>query len=210
MIGRLTSAVLAAAGVVLLGTAPAHATTRLESSDPAEGTSLTKPPAAATLTFSEPSGSFVGGDHLTGPDVTPVSLAAPTAAERMVAQPLPALPNGSFVLSYTLRSIDGHEVKGAVEFIVAAPVLSTTTTPRHRPPRHHRARPWPRPHQRRSQRTHRRSAGFLAAARRCWRPSAWPFGWSGVEHDPAGWHGFRVTPPLREVTGAPIRNWWSR
>ncbi|MDX8048466.1 copper resistance protein CopC [Lentzea sp. BCCO 10_0798] len=125
---RLIPAVLSALALALLGTAPANATTRLESSDPAEGTTLVAAPAAATLTFSEEVDLGSASITLAGPDASPVTLAAPTAAGRVVTQPLPALPNGTLTLNFKVLSVDGHEVIGAVKFTLNAPVPTTTTT----------------------------------------------------------------------------------
>ncbi|MGW6930730.1 copper resistance CopC family protein [Lentzea sp. NPDC054927] len=123
---RSIAALVAVMGFVLQGAAPAFADAKLEKSDPAEDASLTAVPAALTLTFNEPVNPQ--SLALTGPDGQAVTLAAPTTAQLVVTQPVPALANGAYALAFKVVSTDGHNVSGTIKFTVAAPVPTTTTT----------------------------------------------------------------------------------
>jgi copper resistance protein C len=94
-------------------------------SDPRDGATLSSPPSAITLTFSEPvQTSFTqvavldsaGGRYESG---------QPQIDGARVIQPVTPLRNGSFQISYRVVSADGHPVTGTLSFAVAAPVADS-------------------------------------------------------------------------------------
>lgn len=117
-------------GLGLLLTPQASADAAFVSSDPAEGVTLTAAPAAIKLTFNEPVSPVSITMKSADPTAAPVALAAPSAQDQDVTQPLPALANGAYTLSFQVTSADGHDVSGAVTFIVVvvAPPTTTNTT----------------------------------------------------------------------------------
>jgi copper resistance protein C len=121
---RARSAIIAllfAVAAIVLGAAiPASAHTALVGSDPRDGATLSSPPSAITLTFSEPvQTSFTqvavldsaGGRYESG---------QPQIDSARVIQPVIPLRNGSFQISYRVVSTDGHPVTGTLSFAVAA------------------------------------------------------------------------------------------
>lgn len=122
------SALLLAAGMVLMAPAPADAHAELIGSSPASGSVRAMPPTEVTLTFSEPVAAeftsvslSVGGRRgVTLPvrqGVTSTSVAA--AVTTAVGQH--AAPVGSPTLwrvNYRVTSDDGHPIQGVIEFVV--------------------------------------------------------------------------------------------
>lgn len=109
---------------VLAGPAAAHAV--LLDTAPADGAALEHAPAEVTLTFNEP--------------VTPVALTLLDAAgrrltagsdvgahnTRLTLRLPPDLPNGGYVASYRVTSVDGHPVAGAILFTVGTEAALAT------------------------------------------------------------------------------------
>lgn len=87
-------------------------------SEPADGATLARAPAAVTLTFNEPvaptSVHVVGPGH---PDLAPRAIHVRGAA---VTVELPPLGEGTHALSWRVISTDGHPVGGVVAFAVGA------------------------------------------------------------------------------------------
>lgn len=120
--GRLTRLLAATAvAVAAIGAfaAPAGAHAELESSDPAAGARLDAAPGSVALTFTdgvdaEPDAVRVydrRGDRLRAGD------ARAAGADTVVAE-LPALDDGSYVVTWHVTSSDGHPVRGAFTFAV--------------------------------------------------------------------------------------------
>lgn len=114
----LAVAVVVAAAIGVLA-APAGAHAALESSDPAAGARLDVAPGAVTLTFTESVGAEPDavrvhdrrGDRLRTGE-------ARTADPVTVVADLPALADGSYVVTWRVTSADGHPVRGAFTFAV--------------------------------------------------------------------------------------------
>src|SRR5262245_21306358 len=107
------------AAMMLLATASvawAHAS--LLGSEPADGAMVAAAPRQLTLTFNEPVAPLVL--RLVAPDGTTKLLDNPGRAERLTIA-LPALAQGTHVLSWRVVSLDGHPVGGSVVFSVGAP-----------------------------------------------------------------------------------------
>ena len=116
---------LVAALGLALGPAPAaHAHSELISSSPADGETLTAPPANVTLQFNEaisPAGLQVVAQ---GPD-GPVTLGTPIIEGASVIAPWPAdAPGGNYRLAYRVVSADGHPIDGSIGFSYAAAAAS--------------------------------------------------------------------------------------
>lgn len=122
---RFALSVVAAMVVVLLGATPAFAHTTLQSSDPAEGASLSTAPDQVTLTFAEAVTLPQDPISVTGPDgaswiVGTSSVAGPVVTAKVG----PTGPVGQYTLRYTVIADDGDQVKGTVRF-----TLTTAETP---------------------------------------------------------------------------------
>ena len=122
---RLIPSVLAAVLAVLVSATPASAHTTLESSDPAEGTSLSTAPTQVTLTFGEAVTLPRSPINVVGPDGSSWTVGTATITGASVTAPVTATgPAGKHTLHYTVIADDGDEVKGTVHFI-----LTTAATP---------------------------------------------------------------------------------
>ena len=118
---RIALAVSTAVVALLVGAAPAFAHARLESSDPAEGASLSAAPPQVTLTFAEAVTVPEAPISVTGPDGASWTVGAATVAGAVVATPVEATgPAGRYTLRYTVISDDGDRVEGAVRFTLTA------------------------------------------------------------------------------------------
>jgi methionine-rich copper-binding protein CopC len=124
---RLASALLALGLLVALPTT-AFAHDVLESTDPADGTSVTHLPGAVVLTFSEAPLEIGTQVVVTGPS-GPVSSGSPTIEGRAVTQALaPSAPGGDYTVSYRVTSDDGHPVTGTFSFHATIGLDGSTAT----------------------------------------------------------------------------------
>jgi copper resistance protein C len=116
-------ALLLLAGLaMLLGVSPAWAHSRLEGSDPAQGTSLNAPPATVSLTFNEPVQIEFSTLTVVGPDGADYHTGDLTEVDNTVkVDVLPLGPAGTYQIGYRVVSADGHPVAGAVPFTLTAP-----------------------------------------------------------------------------------------
>jgi copper resistance protein C len=102
---------------LLVGTAPAWAHSRLESSDPVAGASLAAGPQKVSLTFNEPVQpgftviTVIGpdGDDYRGGDVSEVD-------DTVSVGVLPLGPAGAYQVGYRVVSADGHPISGSIPF----------------------------------------------------------------------------------------------
>jgi copper resistance protein C len=123
--------VLLALLALLLGAAPAFAHTRLQSSDPAEGSSTASGPQRVSLTFNEPVQSGFATLTLIGPDGQPYQSGEVKAAGDTVSIGVSPLgPAGRYEIGYRVISEDGHPVTGSVGFTLTAagPAATPTST----------------------------------------------------------------------------------
>ncbi|GIL35864.1 copper resistance CopC family protein [Phycicoccus sp. DTK01] len=125
---RLLAGVLLLLGLAVVTATPAAAHTGLESSTPADGSTLRRSPTTLVLRFADPvvPGTAVGA--LSGPGGR-TSLRAPTvrgATVRMtLAEPAAA---GRYRLTWRVVADDGHPVSGTLRFEVAAPASPSPTS----------------------------------------------------------------------------------
>ena len=96
--------------------AQAHA--HLESSTPADGSTLTAAPAALEMKFSEPARlTALWIQHDQAPKQAIKSL--PTSSDRTLRVALPTLTPGTYSVTWRALSADGHITSGAVRFTIA-------------------------------------------------------------------------------------------
>ncbi len=102
---------------LLLGTAPAWAHSRLESSDPASGTSVATAPQKVSLTFNEPVQPGFTVITVIGPDGDDYHSGDISEVDDTVSVGvLPLGPAGAYQIGYRVVSADGHPVSGSVPF----------------------------------------------------------------------------------------------
>jgi methionine-rich copper-binding protein CopC len=119
---RLVAASVAACVALLLGAAPAFAHTRLESSNPADGSTLDSVPDTVSLTFNEAVQSEFATLTVVGPDGTEYQTGPVSAANGQVSTAVSPLgPAGAYQVGYRVVSDDGHPVQGKVSFTLATP-----------------------------------------------------------------------------------------
>ncbi|WP_409470994.1 copper resistance CopC/CopD family protein [Streptomyces sp. HC307] len=120
---------LAAAGLLLAGAAPASAHAALTGSDPQQGAVVDKAPTQVSLTFSET--VSLSDDSLRVLD--PKGKRADTGAARNVSGTTYAvklhsgLPDGTYTVTYQVVSADSHPVAGAYTFSIGAPSSTSVT-----------------------------------------------------------------------------------
>lgn len=108
---------LVAGLALVLGTAPAWAHSRLESSDPATGSSLAAAPKDVSLTFNEAVQPGFTVITVIGPDGNDYHSGAISEVDDTVTVGvLPLGPVGEYQVGYRVVSADGHPVSGSVAF----------------------------------------------------------------------------------------------
>ena len=119
---RLLAATIAACVALLLGATPAFAHTRLESSDPADGSSLSTAPETVSLQFNEDIQAEFAMLSVVGPDGTQYQKGAVSAANGTVSVAVSPLgPAGAYQIGYRVVSDDGHPVTGKISFTLTTP-----------------------------------------------------------------------------------------
>ncbi|MFD8255843.1 copper resistance CopC/CopD family protein [Streptomyces werraensis] len=121
--------ILAVAGALLAGAAPASAHAALTGSDPAQGAVVDTAPPQLSLTFSEP--VAVGDDSVRVLDPKgervdkgdPANPSGTTYSVRLVS----GLPDGTYTVAYQVVSADSHPVAGAFTFSIGAPSETTVS-----------------------------------------------------------------------------------
>jgi copper transport protein len=129
---RAFAVVLLVGGWLLAGGTAAGAHAVLQSSDPADGASVDRPPRQVTLTFTERPEPRLSTVQVLDADGRPVQAgkAEPVAGQpRQLRVPLGALPDGTYTVAWrTVSRDDGHVSGGTFAFGVgvAAPASSGT------------------------------------------------------------------------------------
>jgi methionine-rich copper-binding protein CopC len=119
---RLVTTTVAACVLLLLGAAPAFAHTRLESSDPADKSSVDSAPASVSLTFNEDISAEFATMSVVGPDGTNYATGQVSAAGGQVSTAVSPLgAAGTYEIGYRVVSDDGHPVQGKVSFTLTTP-----------------------------------------------------------------------------------------
>jgi copper resistance protein C len=129
VIRRAVAVIGLAAALLAGGAAPALAHEQLESSEPAEGETLTEVPTRIVLTFS---GNVVDPEPqvvLRNEDGGAVGEALPVVDGPTVTLPLdPSVANGLYTVEWSLVSSDGDPVSGEFSFAVEAPRTAAPST----------------------------------------------------------------------------------
>lgn len=116
---RRAVGILALAGLLLLlaaSEAAAHA--RLVGTDPAADAVLPTRPAVARLQFDEPVQPVAAGVQLHRADLPPQPLPARSVGETVELTLPEDLGQGTFLISWKVRSADSHPISGVLEFSV--------------------------------------------------------------------------------------------
>ncbi|MFH9981619.1 copper resistance CopC/CopD family protein [Streptomyces sp. NPDC017179] len=125
----LTLLLLAVAGVLLAGAAPASAHAALTGSDPQQGVVVDKAPSQVSLTFSEQVAMSDDSLRVLDPKGNrvdtgkPANVSGTTYAVRLHS----GLPDGTYTVAYQVVSADSHPVGGAYTFSVGAPSKTSAT-----------------------------------------------------------------------------------
>lgn len=117
---KVLLAVMAGALSAVLWAPPAQAHNSLTGSSPADGARVGRAPEAVTLTFLarlKPAGTTV---TVTGPDGAAAADGTPTIKGNKVTVRLRPGASGSYTVAYQVASVDGHTVKGDIQFTAAA------------------------------------------------------------------------------------------
>ncbi|MDN3266486.1 copper resistance protein CopC [Streptomyces sp. MA15] len=121
--------ILAVAGALLAGAAPASAHAALTGSDPAQGAVVDTAPSQVSLTFSEPIAVSDDSVRVLDPKGERVDKGDPanpsgtTYSVRLVS----GLPDGTYTVAYQVVSADSHPVAGAFTFSIGAPSETTVS-----------------------------------------------------------------------------------
>jgi len=129
LLGGLVTLTLALAAVVLGATA-ALAHNVLQSTDPAEGSTVPVVPEVVTLTFNEPV-LFVGTEIMVHTaDETMVNIGPPILVDNTAGIAVTGdLPAGEYTVIYRVTSADGHPIEGQFRFTAAESTTYGATTP---------------------------------------------------------------------------------
>ncbi|GAA3294798.1 copper resistance protein CopC [Dactylosporangium vinaceum] len=115
--GLLAATVL----VVLAPATPAWAHSKLLSSDPADGATVSTPLTAVSLTFNEGVQQQFSTVVVTGADGQSYVDGTPRVVDRTLSQAVRALPAGEVTVAWRTVSADGHPVEGRFAFTNATP-----------------------------------------------------------------------------------------
>lgn len=121
--------------LLVLAAGPASAHAELESTDPAAGAVLPRPPEQVRLRFTESVTTPTGGVRVIAPDGTRVDPVSVRARGALVTVELPpVLARGSYLVVWRVVSDDSHPVAGSFSFAVgersAVPSASAPSAPR--------------------------------------------------------------------------------
>ncbi|NUT69584.1 copper resistance CopC family protein [Pseudarthrobacter sp. C4D7] len=121
---------LATAAFLLVSSAPAQAHDSLDSSNPANGSTVSAMPAKIELTFDHTPiaiNSIVRVEDATGTDQAdgPVQI-----VDNVVSQPVkPGTPEGKYTVVWRVVSSDGHPIEGTFTFTAGGPNSSPAAAP---------------------------------------------------------------------------------
>jgi len=119
---RILAGAITACVALLLGAAPASAHTRLEGSDPVDGSSVASAPEAVSLQFNEDLQAEFATLSVVGPDGTQYQKGVVSAANGQISTAVSPLgPVGDYRIGYRVVSDDGHPITGTVSFTLTTP-----------------------------------------------------------------------------------------
>ena len=114
----LTTLVVLAWCLLLLLPATASAHAGVMSTDPVDGARLPASPGTVSVTFNEPVTLAPGGLRVVRPDGTLADIGDETDSGSVVSQAIEPLPDGWYVMAWSIVSEDGHVVHGSATFAV--------------------------------------------------------------------------------------------
>lgn len=136
---RGTAVTLLCGLALLLGAGQAFAHSRLQSSDPADGSSVASAPSRVSLTFNEQMQPGFSTVTVLGPDNGRYETGEVTVAGGTVSIAVrPLGPTGRYEIGYRVISEDGHPVTGSIGFTLTTagpaapssqPSVQPTSTP---------------------------------------------------------------------------------
>lgn len=126
---RLLAVPAAVGALLILLAPPAWAHAGLVGTDPADGQVLAEPPAAVTVTFTEPIRLADSGNQLldAAGDQVPATVLA--RDDTVVFAPDAPLADGSYIVSWRVISVDTHPVAGGILFSVGQPSATVAAHP---------------------------------------------------------------------------------
>lgn len=131
----VAAATLLTLAVLLLGAGRAVAHNTVQSTDPADGSTVATAPDRVTLTFDQPAQALGTEIVVLGPDGVVVSTGAAELVDTSVSQAVTGeLPAGTYTVRWRVTSADGHPLSGEFAFTAqaatgAAPDPEPTQTP---------------------------------------------------------------------------------
>lgn len=102
-------------------TAAAFAHAKLQTSTPADGTTVNVAPSELRLTYNEPIEVSMSTIRITGAGDAAVAtdrVTADQANDKTLVQPLPKLAPGDYRVQWNTMGHDGHHTKGEIHFTV--------------------------------------------------------------------------------------------
>lgn len=106
---------------LMMTAAAAFAHAKLQTSTPADGTTVTAAPTELRLTYNEPVEVSMSTIKITGAGDTAVvadKVTADPANDKTLVQPLPKLAPGDYRAQWNTMGHDGHHTKGEIHFTV--------------------------------------------------------------------------------------------
>ncbi len=115
--------VFAASALVMLHPQPALAHAELATTEPADHASLDEPPTEVVLTFTEEVTALPGAIRVfdaTGERVDRGSVQGAEGSTELSTPLVPDLADGSYIVSWSVVSLDDHPIRGAFVFQVGS------------------------------------------------------------------------------------------
>lgn len=135
LVRRVALAFVGACAALVAFAGPASAHAQLQETDPPNGVRLQSAPRQVTLRFDEAVEVSLGSIRVydgSGKRIDSGRVEHPGGRASEVSSPLPALGDGSYVVTWRVVSADSHPVQGAFTFLVgnAAPAASSDLSAR--------------------------------------------------------------------------------
>ena len=106
---------------LMMTAAAAFAHAKLQTSTPADGSTVTAAPTELRLTYNEPVEVSMSTVRITGPSDAAVAtdkITADPASDKTLVQALPKLAPGEYRVQWNTMGHDGHHTKGEIRFTV--------------------------------------------------------------------------------------------
>ena len=106
---------------LMMTAAAAFAHAKLQTSAPADGTTVAAAPSELRLTYNEPVEVSMSTVKITGPSDVAIAtdkVAADPTSDKTLVQALPKLAPGDYRVQWNTMGHDGHHTKGEIHFTV--------------------------------------------------------------------------------------------